>query len=182
MLSFGFAGGEYLCFSIETRKERGESYSAIRGFFREFELIYVVGDERDLVRLRTNFRGEQVYLYRLNTDPAVARQVLLGYLEAVNRLKQRPEWYNALTSNCTTNIRGHTRPYAKNARFDWRILVSGLVDQMAYERGSLDQSLPFDQLKAGSLINKRAREADQDTAFSRRIREVAVASVIHDER
>ncbi len=171
MMSFGFEGGGYVCFSIETRKEKGESYSAIKGFFRQFELTYVVGDERDLVRLRTNYRGEQVYLYRLNTDLAVARLVFLDYLKQVNRLKARPEWYNAVTANCTTLIRGHTKPYARNARFDWRILLNGRIDEMAYERQSLDQSLPFEQLKERSLINARARAADQDSAFSQRIRE-----------
>src|SRR5262249_7251558 len=159
------------CFSIETRKEKGESYSAIKGFFRQFELIYVVADERDLVRLRTNYRGEQVYLYRLNTEPAVARLVLLDYLKEVNRLKEKPEWSNAVTGNCTTQIRGHTKPYAKDARFDWRILLNGRIDEMAYERKSLDQSLPFPQLKARSLINERAKAADRDPAFSQRIRE-----------
>jgi len=171
MLSFGFKGGDYVCFSIETRKEKGEAYSAVKGFFRQYELTYIIGDERDLVRLRTNFRGEQVYLYRLNTDLAVARLVLLDYLKQVNRLKDRPEWYNALTSNCTTNIRGHTKPYAKNARFDWRILLNGRIDEMAYERKTLDQGLPFRELKDRSLINNRARAADQDAGFSTRIRE-----------
>jgi hypothetical protein len=171
MMSFGFEGGDYVCFSIETRKEKGESYSAIKGFFRQFELTYIIGDERDLVRLRTNFRGETVYLYRLNTDLAVARLVFLDYLKEVNRLKARPEWYNAVTANCTTLIRGHTKPYAKNARFDWRILLNGWLDEMAYERKSLDQSLPFEKLKARSLINDRAKTADQDSAFSKRIRE-----------
>jgi hypothetical protein len=171
MMSFGFEGGDHVCFSIETRKEKGESFSAVQGFFRRFELTYVIADERDLVRLRTNYRGEQVYLYRLQTEVAVARQVLLDYLRQVNRLKERPEWYNAVTANCTTLIRGHTAPYAPNARFDWRILVNGRVDEMAYERKTLDQSLPFPQLKARSLINDRAREADRDPAFSQRIRE-----------
>jgi len=107
----------------------------------------------------------------LNTDPATARLVFLDYLKQVNRLKDRPEWYNVVTANCTTLIRGHTKPYARNAKPDWRILVNGRIDQMAYERKSLDQSLPFDQLKARSLINDRAKSADQDPAFSKRIRE-----------
>jgi hypothetical protein len=171
MLSFGFAGGDYLCFSIETRKEKGEVYSAIKGFFRQFELTYVIGDERDLVRLRTNYRGEQVYLYRLATEPQIARLVFLDYLRQANRLKDQPEWYNALTSNCTTNIRGHTKPYVRNAHFDWRILLNGHIDQMAYERKTLDQALPFPELKARSLINDRAKAAGDTAAFSARIRE-----------
>jgi hypothetical protein len=171
MMSFGFEGGDYVCFSIETRKEKGEAYSAVQGFFRRYELTYVIADERDLVGLRTNYRGEQVYLYHLNTDMATARLVLLDYLSEVNRLKDRPEWYNALTSNCTTNIRGHTKPYAQNARFDWRILVNGYIDEMAYERKTLNQTLPFSELKARSLINERAKAADKDEKFSSRIRE-----------
>jgi hypothetical protein len=171
MLSFGFQDDSYVCFSIETRKEKGEVYSAIKGFFRQFELTYVVGDERDLVRLRTNFRGEQVYLYHLTTDPSIARLVFLDYLKEVNRLKVTPEWYNALTSNCTTNIRGHTRPYVRGGRYDWRILLNGQIDMMAYERGALDQTLPFSELKKRSLINDRAKAADADAAFSKKIRQ-----------
>lgn len=170
MMSFGFEDDQYLCISIETRKEMGEDYSAIRGFFKQYELTYVLADERDLVRLRTNYRGEDVYLYRLNVTAQSARGVLLDYLAQVNRLKDRAEWYNALTSNCTTNIRGHARPYAVS-HWDWRILLNGYVDEMAYENGRLDQSLPFAELRLRSRINERGKAADKDPAFSRRIRE-----------
>lgn len=171
MLSFGFEGGDYLCFSIECRKQKGESYSALKGFFRLYELTYIVADERDVIRLRTNYRGEQVYLYRLNTDMDTARLVLLDYFKTVNQLKDHPEWYNALTENCTTQVHGHTYPYAKKKRWDWRILINGYVDELVYELGGLDHSLPFPELKARSLINDRAKAADQDPEFSRRIRE-----------
>jgi hypothetical protein len=171
MLSFGFEGGDYLCFSIEARKERGEGYSPVKAFFRQYELIYLIGDERDLVRLRTNYRGEKVYLYRLNKDPAVARQAFLEYMKQLNWHKEKAEWYNVLTANCTTLLRGHARPYLKNPRFDWRILFNGRVDELAYERKTLDQTLPFAELKARSLINGRAKAADKDPQFSRRIRE-----------
>jgi hypothetical protein len=171
MLSFGFEGGDYLCFSIEARKERGEGYSPVKAFFRQYELIYLIGDERDLVRLRTNYRGEKVYLYRLNKDLAVARQVFLEYMKQVNWHKERAEWYNVLTANCTTLLRGHARPYLKNPQFDWRILCNGRIDELAYQRKTLDQTLPFAELKARSLINDRAKAADKDPQFSRRIRE-----------
>jgi hypothetical protein len=170
MLSFGFEGGDYVCFSIETRKEKGEDYSALKGFFRQFELTYVIADERDLVRLRTNFRHEQVYLYRLNTDPAKTRLVFLDYLKTVNSLKDTPEWYNALTSNCTTSIRGHTKPYTENAHFDLRILLNGRIDELGYERKTLNQTVPFSELKQRSLINSRAEAADNAEDFSARIR------------
>jgi hypothetical protein len=174
MMSFDFEGQGNVCFSIETRKEKGEDYSTVKGFFRQYELIYVVADERDLVRLRTNYRekgkGEDVYLYRLNVKPETARKVFLSYLGKVNRLKERPEWYNALTENCTTSIRQHTMPYNPNARFDWRMIVNGYIDEMLYERKAIDTSLPFAELKKRSYINPRAQAADKDPSFSQLIR------------
>jgi len=109
IMSWEFEGGLPLAISIETRKEQGESYSAVRGFFRQYELYYVVADERDVIGLRTNQRGEQVFLYRLRTPRTRARQLLLSYVDAMNRLAKTPEWYNAFTHNCTTTIELHTR-------------------------------------------------------------------------
>lgn len=171
MMSFGFADGSYVCFSIETRKERGEEYSAIKGFFKQYELTYVVADERDLVRLRTNFRHEDVYLYRLKAPAETVRQVFLDYLREVNALKAEPQWYNAATSNCTTNIRGHTAPYDPEARWDWRMLINGTLDEMIYERGKLDTSLPFAELKRRSRVNEAALAAGASPDFSGRIRQ-----------
>jgi Domain of unknown function (DUF4105) len=173
ILSFGFAGDTYLAISIETRKTRGEDYSAVKGFFKQYELIYVVADERDVVRLRTNFRGEQVVLYRLRTTPSVGRRVLLDYLRRVNRLRDHPEWYNALTHNCTTAIRGHVVPYIDRPGpiLSWKILLNGYLDELLYERQSIDVRLPLAELRARGHINARAREADGDPAFSARIRE-----------
>ena len=174
MMSFDFEGQENVCFSIETRKEKGEDYSTIKGFFRQYEIIYVVADERDLVRLRTNYRekgkGEDVYLYRLNASPEVARKVFLSYLGEVNRLKEQSQWYNALTDNCTTSIRQHTMPYNPNARLDWRLIVNGYIDEMLYERRTIDTCLPFAELKKRSYINPKAQAADKDPAFSQLIR------------
>jgi hypothetical protein len=171
MLSFGFGEDRYVCISIETRKEKGESYSPLKGIFKQYELTYVVADELDVVRLRTNYRGEQVYLYRLQARPELIRGVFLDYLARLNSLKQEAEWYNALTSNCTTNIRGHTRPYVGDTKWDWRILLNGYIDQLAYDRGALNRTLPFTELKSRSLINARAQAADLAFEFSRCIRE-----------
>ncbi len=171
MMSFGFEGEGNVCFSIETRKEKGEDYSAVKGFFRQYEKVYIVADERDVVRLRTNYRKEDVYLYRLKVKPEYARKVLVDYLKEVNRLKDHPEWYNALMGNCTTSIRQHTAPYNPDARLDWRMIVNGSIDEMIYERGILSQNLPFAELKKKSYINKKAQSADKDPDFSRRIRE-----------
>ncbi len=174
MMSFDFEEQGNVCFSIETRKEKGEGYSTTKGFFRQYEIIYVVADERDLVRLRTNYRengeGEDVYLYRVNATPEIARKIFLSYLKEVNRLKERPQWYNAMTGNCTTSILKHTMPYDPNAGLDWRLIVNGYVDEMLYERKTIDTSLPFPDLKKLSFINQKAQAADKDPAFSRLIR------------
>lgn len=172
MMSFGFEEEQYLCISIETRKEKGENYSTVKGFFRQYESFYVVADERDVVRLRTNYRkGETVYLYRLiGSSLDVGREVFLDYMRYINHLKEKPEWYNALTGNCTTQIRGRARPYAENARWDWRFLANGYIDTMAYERGIFDQTFSLEELKRRSIINARAREVDSDTEFSKLIR------------
>ena len=170
MLSFDFGDDGIVCFSVETRKEIGEAYSTVKGFFRQYELTYVVADERDLIRLRTNYRGESVYLYHLKASEKLARTVFLDYLRQVNSLKEHPQWYNALTSNCTTNIQNHVAPFNPDARFDWRIIVNGFVDEMLYERKSIDTSMPFAELKKRSLINERAKRADQSPDFSQLIR------------
>ena len=170
MLSFGFEGDGVVCFSVETRKEIGEGYSTIKGFFRQYELTYVVADERDLIGLRTNYRGEQVYLYRLHESEDLARKVFLDYLREVNALKERPEWYNALTGNCTTSFRINTAPYNPDARLDWRLIVNGFIDEMLYERKAIDTSLPFPELKKRSFINERAKGLDKSPDFSRLIR------------
>jgi hypothetical protein len=169
-MSWEFEDGQQLAISIETRKENGESYSAVRGFFRQYELYYVVADERDVVRLRTNYRGEQVYLYRFRAPAELARAVLLDYLEEVNRLAERPEWYNALTHNCTTTIRHHVQNVAPRNPFSWKILVNGYIDELGYSRGTIDTSLPFAELRARSNITEAAKAADQDPDFSARIR------------
>jgi len=171
MMSFGFEGGEHVCISIETRKEKGESYSAVRGFFRQFELAYIIADERDVVRLRTNFRqGEEVYLFRLRSTPAGARQLLLEYLARANHLKDHPEWYNAVTDNCTTGIRMQ-RTAADRMPWDWRLLANGHGDTLLYEQGLVATDLPLATVKERGHINSRAKAAPADETFSQRIRD-----------
>jgi hypothetical protein len=170
ILSFDFEDRPPLAVSIETRKEKGESYSAVRGFFRQFELIYVLADERDVVRLRTSFRGERVFLYRLTTPRAGARALLEQYLSEANALAGQPAWYNAFTENCTTSIWRNVRALAPDRPFDWRLLANGYVDRMLYERGTVDTSRPFDELRAASDITERAKGCGRE-GFSRCIRE-----------
>jgi hypothetical protein len=168
VVSFGFDGGEHLAVSIEARKERGEAYSAVAGFFRHYELIYVVADERDVIRLRTSFRGEDVYLYPIVADAAAVRGLFLEYLDRLGQLRRRPEWYGALANNCTTAIPGHSRQRSWRS---WKLLANGYLDELAYEIGAVDRSLPFPELRARSRINERARAAGGGPDFSRRIRE-----------
>ena len=171
IVSWDFGDGKPLAISIETRKEVGESYSAILGFFRQYELYYVVADERDLVGVRTNHRGELVRRYRLHTPPDVARAILLDYFEEINRLATEPRWYNALTDNCTTSIRQHAQHVAAGNPFNWRILVNGHLDELGYMRGAIDNDLPFEEMRRRADITERAQQAGSSADFSVRIRE-----------
>jgi hypothetical protein len=172
IVSFQFANALPICFSIETRKAVGQKYSALRGLYRQYTLIYVVADERDSIRVRSNYRqGEDVYLYHTLASPAQARARFREYINTINALHEHPRWYNALTSNCTTNIRTQ-RSINQRMPWDWRMLVNGKADEMLYQRHLIaTEGLPFTDLKQRSLINKRARAADQDPDFSRLIRE-----------
>lgn len=169
--SWEFEEAPPLAISIETRKEKGESYDALRGFFRQFELYYVVADERDVIGVRTNYRGEHTYLYRIRVPPERARAMLLDYLEEINRLAERPEWYNAFTHNCTTTIRLHSQHIGEGRPWDWRILLNGRLDELGYEQGRLDTSMPFPELKAKSEITEKAKAAGTAPDFFRLIRE-----------
>ena len=166
ILSWEFDDGQRLAASIETRTEMGESYSAVRGFFRQFELYYVLADERDVIGLRTNHRHEDVYLYRLRTPPARARALLLDYLQTVNRLANKPKWYNAFSHNCTTTIRLHAGNAMGTIPLDWRWLANGYLDQLLYEKGVINRDRPFAELKSLSYINPSAK-ACRWTAISR---------------
>jgi hypothetical protein len=175
-LSFAFAGGDYLAISIEARKEKGEGYSTLKGFFRQYELYYVVADERDVIRLRTNYRHdppEDVYIYRAHHGTIEnGRRLFLSYMDQINALKARPRFYNTLTTNCSTNIWLNTRVNPDHLPFNWKILLSGHIPEYLYEMESLDSSLPFPELKRRAHANERARAADISADFSRRIREL----------
>jgi hypothetical protein len=173
MVSFGFEGKDFVAFSIETRKEKGEGYSTLKGFFKQYELTYVVADERDLIRLRTEYRNppEDVYLYRGHMTPENSRKFFMEYVRQINSLKENPEWYNTLTTNCTTDVVRLSRAYGGKARYNWKVLLSGYAPQYAYENGSLDTRIPFEELRKLSYINPKARAIGDDPQFSRKIRE-----------
>jgi Domain of unknown function (DUF4105) len=166
--------------SIETRNVMGQGYSAIGGFFRQYTLAYIASDERDVIRLRTNYRkNEEVYLFRTTAKPSLARAIFLDYLERANSLHQRPEWYNALTNNCTTNIALSVAEVRDmRVRLDWRILLNGKMDEMMYENGELiTGGLSFPQLKEQAHINPAARSADDGLDFSKLIRDGRVGFI-----
>jgi hypothetical protein len=171
-VSFIFDNASPLSISIETRPEVGRGFEPIASLFKQFELIYVVGEERDLVGVRAVHRGEWVYLYRLNTPPDNVRRLLMVYLRRINELADRPEFYNLLTNNCTINIIRYANAAGRKGRFDIRHLFNGLIDSYLYHSGRVDTTLPFDELRRLSLINEAAQAAGgaPEPEFSRQIR------------
>jgi hypothetical protein len=170
IVSFQFTDAPPLCFSIETRRKLGQTYSAIEGLYRQFELIYIVADERDVIRVRTNYRDENIYLYRTTISAARARERFLEYIHSLNALRNKPRWYNAITTNCTTSIRTQ-HPPKERIPWDWRILLNGKGDELMYERHFIvSDGLPFAELKSRSLIDTRARAANDSPDFSQLIR------------
>jgi len=170
-LSFMFDNAPPLSISIETRPEVGEGFDPLASLFKQFELIYVVGDERDLVGVRTNHRGETTYLYRLNASGEDARRLLQVYLKRINELADRPEFYHLLSNSCTINIVRYANAAGRVGRFDIRHLFNGLVDSYLYHSGRVDTTLAFDELRRRSLINAAAQAADGAPDFSQRIRQ-----------
>ena len=171
--SFEFDDVRPFAVSVETRKEKGEEYSALRGLYRGFELHYVFAEERDVIGLRAAHLGERVHLYRLKGGRAEARALLEEYLRAVRRLDLEPRWYNAVTTNCTTSIRDNARQAAGVGPFDLRILLNGDIDRLGWERGRIDNSMPFESLRAMSDITGKVKAAAGagSAEFSTRIRQ-----------
>jgi hypothetical protein len=171
-VSFIFDNAPPLSISIETRPEVGRGFEPIASMFKQFELIYVVGEERDLVGVRATHRREAVYLYRLNASPEDVRRLLMVYLARINELADRPEFYHLLTNSCTINIIRYANAAGREGRFDIRHLFNGLIDSYLYHSGRVDTTLPFDELRRRSLINEAAQAADgaPEPDFSQRIR------------
>ena len=174
MVSFEFGSAPPLLVSIEARKEVGEPYSTVLGFFRRYELVYVAADERDAIGVRTNVRAdppEDVYLYRVAMPEEAARRLFVEYLRQMTLLHGSPEFYNTATTNCTTMVLINNRVNGVVSLLNWKILLSGYLPQLAYERGRLDGSMPFSELRLRSRVNDAARAAGLDAPdFSTRIR------------
>lgn len=160
-LSFGFKNGQWLAISIETRRRQNQPWSAWGGFLKNYPLVYVVADERDLIGVRANVRKERVYLYPLNITRQQSQELFRSYLLRVEKVNQHPEWYNTLLNNCTSNIFHHGKSVSSAVKYDWRIMLSGYADRYCYKNNLLENSLPFEELKKRS----RLRGSDVSTIY-----------------
>jgi hypothetical protein len=170
MISFGFDDGSHVVFSVEIRKQRGQQYSAIGGFFKQFETALVAADERDIIRVRTNVRGEDDYLYPLRMSKDAMRALFLSYVHAANGLADKPAFYNTITSNCTTIVYRMARQIDPGLPWDFRLLMTGYLPGYLHEVGAVDPSVPVDELRRRGRITERARNAKPGEDFSRTIR------------
>jgi hypothetical protein len=170
LISVGFDGGEQVVFSVEIRREKTEDFSEIGGFFKEFELSIIAADERDVIRLRTNVRGEDDYLYRLHLSPAAMRSLFLGYIDQANLLLHTPRFYNSITVNCTTLVYHMMKRIVGYLPLSYRLIFSGYLPGYVYEVGGLDSRYSLEQLRALGRITERAKQADRSATFSADIR------------
>ena len=171
ILSFGFADGTHVAVSVETRRENGEPQTSVRSLFKQYELVYVVGDERDLIRLRVDFRKETLRLFPLRGTAEEVRTLFRDVMERANRLAAHPEYYNMITQNCTTSLLPHRAQIRPERYGDLRVLLNGRFDELLYERGAIATDLPLDE--ARRLFTVKPGPVDPGTSidYSRRIRE-----------
>jgi hypothetical protein len=170
LVSFGFSDGQHVVFSAEIRKERHEEFSEIGGFFKEFELAMIAADERDIIRLRTNIRKEDVYRYRINMKPEMRHALFLSYIDSANHLASKASFYNTITANCTTVIFDMMRAITPDLPLDYRIVLSGYLPGYLYDLGAIDHQKPLEEVEKSASINQRAINADADPDFSAKIR------------
>ncbi len=172
LLSFGFEGGEYVSISVEIRKEKGESFGVFKGLVRQYEVVYVVADEQDVLKLRSNYRKDKVFLYPAKTTKENMRKIFVSMLTRANKLAVGPEFYNTLTNTCTTNIVSHVNEIVKGrVPLSYKVLMPAYSDELAQKVGLIDNSIPLDELRAKYLINDRALKYANDPKWSQRIRE-----------
>jgi hypothetical protein len=171
LVSFGFSDGSHVVFSVEIRREKQESFSEVGGFFKEFELSVIAADERDVIRVRTNVRGEDDYLYRIRMPVEDIRALFLAYVNEANILVSRPRFYNTITVNCTTLVYHMLRHIVGHLPLDYRLLFSGYLPSYVYKVGGLDSRYSLEQLRAFGRITDRAKAADQSATFSQEIRQ-----------
>jgi hypothetical protein len=173
-LTFGFKDGEHVAISIEIRKKKGDSFSPIRGLFKQFEIMYVIADERDVIRLRSNYRKDKVYMYPIKAPQEKIGELFLDMLTRANKLRDQPEFYNTLANSCTTNIMNHAnRIYPGSIPLSYRAVLAGYSDRYAFDLGLIDTDLTFEEARAQYMISDRAVESAHDPDFSAKIREAS---------
>lgn len=172
-LSFGFADSQFVSISVEARKEQGESYSILKGLVNSYELIYVIGDERDLIGLRAVYWDDPVYVFPIKTGKDRIRALFMDMLERANKLKQAPEFYNTLTSSCTTNLYEHADKLNPNKwSFSWKLILPGYADELIYDKGILDTELSLEESRKRFRVNDLAKQLITSSNFSLGIRQV----------
>lgn len=177
MLSFGFEGEQYVDLSIEIRKEKGETYNPIKGALWEYELMYVIADERDTIRLRTDIYKDQVYLYRMKASPEKVQELFVDVLKRANRLAKKPEFYDTISNNCTTNLVNHVNKLKPDSvPYTLDVLLPGTADRLVYDLGMIDTTRSFEETKAAARINDLAAQYGDSPDFSTRIRTLTLAS------
>lgn len=171
-VSFGFSDSQFVAISVEARREPGETYDAVTGLFKQFELMYVVGDERDLIGQRAAFSDDRVYLYPIRATPQRMREMFVSMLRRANTLAEHPEFYNTLTNNCTSNVVAHVNYIAPNTvPAGIKTILPGYTDEVAHQLGLIGTDLELNAARERFLVNARARRFIDDPAFSLRIRE-----------
>lgn len=177
MVSFEFSGDRFVSFSVEIRRERGETYSVLGGLFRQYEITYVAGDERDLIQLRSNHRRDDVYLYPVRASQERTVAFFLDMVQRMNALQARPEFYNSFTSNCTTNLVRHLEKVSEtNVPYDHRTLLPAYSDELALALGLIDTDVGLTETRERHRINTLALAAQDRDDFSLRIRGRAPAT------
>lgn len=172
LVSFGFEGGDYVAISVEIRKEKGESFSPLKGLLRRYELVYVIADERDVIKLRSNYRKDDVFLYPVETSKENMQKVFVSMLTRANKLATEPEFYNTLTNTCTTNLVAHVNEIVSGRiPFSYKVLMPAYSDELARDIGLIDTTRTIEELRTKYRINEKARIFADDPLFSERIRE-----------
>lgn len=171
-LSFGFNNGQYLAISVEIRKKRGEKFSAIKGLFNNYELMYVAADERDVIKLRSNHRKNKVYIYPIKCKKKEKQKIFIEMAEKMNQLKNKPEFYNTITNTCATNIIKHLNNIMSNKiNFNYKILIPAFIDKLILSLGLIDTDLSIKEARKIFLINEKTEKYHNNENFSELIRE-----------
>ena len=182
-VSFRFSDGKVLCASVEVRREKGENYSTAKGFFKQFELIYVLSNENDIVKVRTNFRGEETFMYPMTLTPEQSRQFLVSLLNGANTLRTSPKFYNTIGQNCTTTLINHLNDIdGVDIGFHQKLLMNGVSDHFAYEIGGIDNSIPFAVLKDCAFISEEAKKLSPTEDFSVGIRQIVDQRIANEKQ